>query len=45
MAFLDEQNEAGASGLRSLKDPGSPQWCWQDYQLSSNSLAESRFGL
>ena len=29
MAFVDEQTEAGASGLRALKDAGDPQWCWQ----------------
>ena len=29
MVFVEEQNKAGASGLRSLKDAGSPQWCWQ----------------
>ncbi len=27
--FVDEQTEAGISGLRALKDAGSPQWCWQ----------------
>ena len=29
MAFVEEQNEAGASGLRNGKDPSDPQWCWQ----------------
>ena len=29
MAFVEEQNEAGASGLRDGKDPSDPQWCWQ----------------
>ena len=27
--FVEEQTEAGASGLRVLKDPGNPEWCWQ----------------
>ena len=27
--FVEEQNEAGASGLRVLKEPGDPAWCWQ----------------
>ena len=27
--FLDEQAAAGGSGLRALKRPGDPQWCWQ----------------
>ena len=27
--FLDEQAQAGGSGLRALKKPGDPQWCWQ----------------
>lgn len=29
MTFIKEQTEAGASGLRALKTPGDPQWCWQ----------------
>jgi hypothetical protein len=29
MDFLDEQAAAGGSGLRALKRPGDPQWCWQ----------------
>ena len=29
MTFVHEQTEAGASGLRTLKAPGDPQWCWQ----------------
>ena len=29
MDFLDEQAQAGGSGLRALKKPGDPQWCWQ----------------
>lgn len=29
MDFLDEQAAAGGSGLRALKKPGDPQWCWQ----------------
>lgn len=28
-SFLDEQADAGGSGLRALKRPGDPQWCWQ----------------
>ena len=27
--FLEEQTIAGGSGLRALKTPGDPQWCWQ----------------
>ena len=27
--FLEEQNIASWSGLRALKAPGDPQWCWQ----------------
>ena len=26
---LEEQIEAGSSGPRELKEPGSPLWCWQ----------------
>ena len=29
MVFIEEQNTAGASGLRATKEPGDPQWCWQ----------------
>ena len=27
--FVEEQEQAGASGLRVLKEPGNPEWCWQ----------------
>ena len=27
--FVDEQTSASGSGLRALKQPGDPQWCWQ----------------
>ena len=27
--FVEEQEQAGASGLRVLKEPGDPLWCWQ----------------
>lgn len=27
--FVAEQEQAGASGLRVLKEPGNPEWCWQ----------------
>ena len=27
--FVEEQDRAGASGLRVLKEPGNPEWCWQ----------------
>ena len=26
---LSEQDEAGASGPRAMKEPGDPVWCWQ----------------
>lgn len=33
------QREAALSGPRSLKTPGSPEWCWQTIESLKNSLS------